>query len=218
MKTSTRFGIVVGVGLLATACRYETTKAPPGIHFPRKAVEPSSTLLSAYPVRIDRRFVADRSLDDLLDGPAFDAEYRVRWRFEVLGSPTVVTRSRCEASPDGDVYIHGKKLDEPAIACTPQGKGPWMVLERGCRRGRVGYGASELLLNATISDRGEWEGHYVFRRDDEVVAAIEIFTTPGTQGVWERDGLSVDDRAAIAFTTNALEWVSEPLLRDRICR
>lgn len=217
MKTSTRCCVVVGIGLLATACRYET-KAPPGIHFPRKTVERAPTVLDAYPVRIDGRFVAERSLEDIGLGPTLDVVYRVGWRLEVVGAPSVVTKSECEAAPDGDVYIHGKKLDEPAIACTPQGKGPWLVLERGCRRGRVGYGASELVLNATNSQRGTWEGHYIFRRRGEIVAAIEIFTTPGTQGVWERDGLSDDDKAAVAFSANALEWVSESQLRGRICR
>lgn len=81
----------------------------------------------------------------------------------------------------------------------------------------AGYGTSELALEAVHGAYGMWEGHYVFRRGNEVIAAIEIFTSPGTQGVWEHDGMSLEEEATVAFTANALEWVSDGQIRGRIC-
>lgn len=210
---------------LATGCR--GPKAPPGGEFPRKNV--TWTSFTVYPIKTDGRFIATRA-DDLEQEVSFAGftgiSYRVGWRFEVAGSPSLVTKTLCDAKPTGDVLIHGVKVEKPSFTCAPVAtskdakeppRGLWLVLGDGCRSGRAGFGSSELALEATNAGHDSWWGHFLFRRGADVVASIELFLQAGMQGVWERDDLTPDEQALVAFTANALEWVSESQYKARIC-
>ena len=230
--------VSAAVALSAMGCR--GLQAPPDARsFARKNVEWKS--FTVYPVVTDGRFVATRA-DDIESDVSFSGftgiNYRVGWTFTVAGQPPLVTKSVCDAKPTGDVAIHGVKVDKPSFTCAPvasgaqvaagvpaissdaidaRQRGLWLVLGDGCRSGRAGFGSSELVLEATNAGHDSWRGHVLFKRGSEVVAAIELFLHAGRQGVWEKDGLSEEEQAIVAFTANALEWASEGHYKVRIC-